>query len=305
MGLSLSDLATRFFDYISTRNAKGTCYYYRLHVGNFVLTVGNLAVDDLRRHHLLTWAKSWHQFQSVQRLFHWAHAEMELIDRNPFKGIKRPRAGRRRRVLSRKDVCKLLRAAAPEFRAFLLAMRETIARPQEIRALRWELLRWDAASHSREQALRAGEARFELLDYKARERRAEPDVPRVLLVTARLGRLLARLGGQGEHADGFIFRNQDGQPWTSNAVRLRVMRLRRRTQLERDERGERLVAYTLRHSGATTATINGVPDRVLAELMGHTSTRTTARYQHLSIEHLRAALLRMTRSNAGKNDEQR
>lgn len=302
MSLSLRPLYAQFLAWIDKHNRPRTVDYYRSFLDRFVAAVGDLCVEELRKHHLLNWGRSWHELQAVQRLFHWAHSEMELIDRNPFATIKRPRPGRRRRILGRDELLRLLRAAAPDFRAFLLAMRETIARPQEIRGLRWELLRWDAALQTREQALIAGDARFELQDYKARERRADPDAPRVILVSARLGRLLTRLAARGEHADGFIFRNSEKRPWSSNAVRLRVKRLRRRTKLERDSRGELLVAYTLRHSGATAATINGVPDRVLAELMGHTSTRTTARYQHLSIAHLRLALLRMGSNGFHAND---
>ncbi|HLI95888.1 MAG TPA: tyrosine-type recombinase/integrase [Candidatus Baltobacteraceae bacterium] len=293
MTLSLRPLYAQFLAWIETHNRPRTVAYYRSFLDRFVDAVGDVPIVELRKHHLLSWGRTWHELQSVQRLFHWAHSEMELIDRNPFATVKRPRPGRRRRVLQRKEIAQLLRAAAPDFRAFLFAMRETIARPQEVRALRWELLRWDSATHTRDAALIAGDARFELHDYKARERRADPEAPRVILVTARLGRLLSRLAAHGQHPDGFIFRNSEKRPWSSNAVRLRVKRLRKRTHLERDARGERLVAYTLRHSSATSATINGVPDRVLAELMGHTSTRTTARYQHLSVAHLRAALARL------------
>lgn len=54
------------------------------------------------------------------------------------------------------------------------------------------------------------------------------------------------------------------------------------------------VAYTLRHTGATTAMANGVTERVLAELMGHAGTRTVYRYQHPRICHLVEALERAT-----------
>lgn len=293
MSVLLSDLAARFFAYMEGRNAPGTVYYYRLHINRFVQAVGNVNVAELRRHHLIEWGKCWHSMQAVQRLFNWAHGTMELIERNPFAAVKRPRPGRRRRVLERAQVLRLLRFAAPELRAFLIAMCETISRPQEVRALRWDQLRWDAEAQTREEALISGEARFELTEYKARERMADPDKLRVILVTARLGRLLSRLLRRGVAADQFVFRNQLDQRWTSNAIRLRVRRLCNRAQLPADDRGERIVAYTLRHTSATNACVNGVPDRVLAELMGHTNTRTTARYQHLSIAHLRAALRRL------------
>lgn len=303
MNILLADLAQRFFAFIETKNAPGTRYYYRLHINRFVAAVGNMPVADLRKHHLLEWGKCWHSIQSVQRLFNWACGEMEIIERNPFSTVKRPRPGRRRRVLERSQVVKMTRLAAPDLRAFILAMRETIARPQEVRALKWEYLRWDAATMTREEALVSGEARFELLEYKARERRLDPDAPRVILITARLGRFLCRLLRRRPDALGYVFLNSQKLPWTSNALRLRVRRLRDRAKLVADARGEKIVAYTLRHTGATQACINGVPDRILAELMGHTSTRTTARYQHLSYEHLRAALRRMRSQKRSRLDQ--
>ena len=57
-----------------------------------------------------------------------------------------------------------------------------------------------------------------------------------------------------------------------------------------DANGENVVAYTLRHTAATRACTSGVPDRVLADLMGHTSTDTTRRYQHPRLDDLARAI---------------
>lgn len=286
-------LVDQFLAWMEGRNRPRTIDYYRAFLDRFAEAVAGVPIAELKKHHLLTWGKTWHELQAVQRLFNWACVDMELIDKNPFAKIKRPRPGRRRRVLERREMIAMLWEAKPEMRAFLLAMRETISRPQEIRALRWDNLRLDDESRSIEETLLAGDARFELWDYKARDRRADPDAPRVIFVSARLGRLLCRLRRRGVAGDGFVFRNAQNRPWTSNAVRLRVRRLCRRAKLAPDERGEDVVAYTFRHTSATHACVNGVPDRILAELMGHTNTRTTARYQHLSIDHLREALRRL------------
>jgi site-specific recombinase XerD len=67
-------------------------------------------------------------------------------------------------------------------------------------------------------------------------------------------------------------------------------RLRAKLGLGPDENGEQIVSYTLRHTAATRASARGVRDRVLAELMGHTSTSTTQRYQHLQADHLADAI---------------
>ncbi len=58
--------------------------------------------------------------------------------------------------------------------------------------------------------------------------------------------------------------------------------------------GERVVCYTLRHTAATTATENGIPQKVLAEMMGHTRTETTERYQHVKADHLKKMINQAT-----------
>ena len=106
-------------------------------------------------------------------------------------------------------------------------------------------------------------------------------------------RLLTRLARKRQPSpDNFIFLNNDGKPWTANAVRWRMKRLRQKVGLGVDENGEQVVAYTMRHTSATRASARGVRDKVLAELMGHTNTSTTQRYQHLQADHLAEAIRR-------------
>ena len=58
------------------------------------------------------------------------------------------------------------------------------------------------------------------------------------------------------------FFNAKIAPWTANAVRLRVARLRLRAGLAPDGGGEEVVAYTLRHTAATEASARGLRDRL-------------------------------------------
>lgn len=301
MSLRLADLADRFYRFMEGHNAPGTIGYYRRHIDRFIAHVGEIDVDDLKRHHLKEWSKKWHPIQSVQRLFSWAHVDMEIIERNPFKGVKKPKSGGRKRVLTKRERAALLGKADANFRRVLFAMRESIARPQEIRKLRWEFIRWDGEHSGLIAAIVAGQAFFELWDYKSRTQRLDPDTPRVIYINGRFGRLLLWLAKKVKELHGPIFFNSRGKPWTANAVRLRMVRLRDRAGIGADGRGERIVCYTLRHTSATDATIGGMPDRVLAELMGHTSTRTTARYQHLSRQHVRDAVKRLENDNKNTN----
>ena len=50
---------------------------------------------------------------------------------------------------------------------------------------------------------------------------------------------------------------------------------------------KRVTPHSIRHCTATHLTIKKIEQRTIANILGHTDLRSTARYQHLSIEHLR------------------
>lgn len=290
----LSAVVAKFLTWASTTLAPGTVAGYRRHLERFTEAVGDQVVDELRPHHLMTWGLTWHKLQAVQRCFAWACSSAELIARNPFTNVRRPPLGHRRRILHRAELVGLLRGAAADFRRYLLAARETIARPQELRAISWEHLRHDATRGDLVAELRAGRAVAVLEDFKGRKRRSDAHAVRLIPITPRLGRLVARLAQIAGNLTGPIFLTSAGKPWSKEAVRLRMKRLRKRLGMGKDHRGENVVVYTLRHTGGTDAAAAGVRDRVLAELMGHSSTRTTARYQHLETAHLVDAMAQLS-----------
>ncbi|HXG02446.1 MAG TPA: site-specific integrase [Candidatus Binatia bacterium] len=51
-----------------------------------------------------------------------------------------------------------------------------------------------------------------------------------------------------------------------------------------------LTFHDLRHDAASTLAMEGVPMRTIAEILGHRDLRMTARYAHLSPQHLREAI---------------
>jgi integrase len=288
---TLAELEAEFLGWMhrelqANRCSEATIRYYRTQLAPWVAAVGpgrqltSIVAFDLERH-----KTTWHRVQTVQRLFNWA-VDAELLPRSPFRKIPLPPRGQRERVLSRVELVLLLRQARREFRLLLVAMVHSLARPQEIRVIRWSQLLPDSSA-------------FVLSVFKGKRRRRDGVRTRTICIDARLRRLLERLRRRRtSEADDFVFVNSRGKPWTTNAVRLAMKRLRRRCGLDAGDGTERIVCYTLRHTAATTATANGVRDRVLAELMGHASTRTTARYQHLQPSHLTAAIEQATRKRA-------
>ncbi len=88
---------------------------------------------------------------------------------------------------------------------------------------------------------------------------------------------LAVLEGQrARHGGGALFRDAKGSPLTARSVQMRLWRAGKRL-------GFRVIAYGGRHSFATEALAAGIPDAVVAALLGHTSTAMVhAHYSHLS-----------------------
>ena len=278
--LTLTELQQNFLAWIANEVQHGrakdrTLRYYRTWIDRFVAAAGrDRPITELLPLDLERCKRGWHSVQAVQRMFNWA-VDMGILDNNPFRRIHKPPLGQRQRTLQPAELVKLLRVCRRPLRDLLMTLRLTMARPQEVRQLRWSYYREDLSA-------------FLLSDFKAKARRKDSAMWRVLLVCPRLQRLLKRLRRQAPAGDGFVFLMQCGRPWTANALRLAVRRAARRAGL--DVAGqEHVVAYTLRHTAATHATRNGVADRRLADLLGHTSTKTTARYQHLQLEDLAQA----------------
>lgn len=53
---------------------------------------------------------------------------------------------------------------------------------------------------------------------------------------------------------------------------------------------KKITPHTLRHTTATHLTLKKVDQRTIAAILGHADLRSTMRYQHLSVEHLRGPL---------------
>jgi site-specific recombinase XerD len=91
-----------------------------------------------------------------------------------------------------------------------------------------------------------------------------------------------------EHwSEGPLFRNKHGQPWTVNAVQLRMQRLRKELNLPSN-----IVAYAYRHTYTTNGLANGVSVATMAELLDHSDTKMiSAHYSHLCqrLDHLHQA----------------
>lgn len=283
--MRLRDLAELFFSYNAANRRPRTVEFYRTRLALFVAKYGDQEAETLRPFHVLAFRCTWHLVLSVQRLFRWAADEQEILAANPMLKLRRPRLGARRRTLTRAELMRVFRASRPAFRRFLMALRETAARPQEIRELDWKDIRWNGDYRALAGELAAGRCYFQLSDYKGRSRRADTTEPRLIPVSPRLGRTLARLA-VGRPLAGRVFVTEAGAGWNRNSLRLRMRRTLIKAGLADTVRGERIVCYSMRHTAATDLAGRGMQTSVLQQLLGHANIRTTQRYVHFQQRHL-------------------
>lgn len=282
--VSVRSSVAAFLEYSAAVLSKSSTDGYRRYLSRFAAAHGERPLAELTPAIVRAWSAKWYCQQAARRLTSWATHEARLIASDPLDKMSLPKRGRRNRVASRAELLKLRRAAAAPLRRVLVALEESLARPHEIRRMRWEHVRMIGGEPAGRVELLDGKAFFLLPKFKGQNQRRDDGAVRVIPITARLGRLLVRLLRGPVTPGRFIFANSRGREWSGNGLRLAVRRTRDAAAIAADAFGENLVAYTLRHSGATAAVRAGVRDFRLAELMGHSTTRTTQRYVHLCPE---------------------
>ncbi|MEO8082683.1 MAG: tyrosine-type recombinase/integrase [Ardenticatenales bacterium] len=239
---------------------------------------GSRPAESLRAHHLAGIKFSTHFVRVLKALYQWASdPDQGFVAANPFRRLKTPKAGQRTRTLKRSEMVRLYRAASPCFRVLLFALAHTMARPGEMRELLWKEIRFE-------------ERVIVLTEFKCQSVRRDGVAVRLIPIDRVLSRMLMNIHRKRQpDPESHVFLGRGGKPMTANAVRCAMRVARRAAGLDQGGK-DRVVCYTMRHTGATNATRKGVRDNVLARIMGHTTTRTTARYQHLDAADMIAAI---------------
>jgi len=229
---------------------------------------GYVLASALKPFHLTQWIeeKNWgptterNARRSIFRAFNWA-CEQGMLASNPLKGMKCPRANIRQRAMTDTEFRELLKHSDKDFKLLLFSLRETGARPKEVRTLKWNFVQPD---------------RWVLPIHKTSQKTGRP---RVIYLTCAMQKLMNVLRRQAQSE--FVFLNSRNQPWTVNAIRLRIMRIKQKTNLAKD-----VCAYLLRHAWGTNAILNGVDPVTVATCMGHTSLEMISKvYVHLADKH--------------------
>src|SRR5262249_32596907 len=110
----------------------------------------------------------------------------------------------------------------------------------------------------------------------------------------------ARLAREGKSAKGLVFLTAKGRPWTDVALSDRFAKLRKKcvklNLIAEENAGERLVAYSARHTRGTEMLRQGVDIALVSKELGHKHISTTLdRYIHLSGLEVTEVVLRKAR----------
>jgi integrase len=287
---TVASVIERYSEFAEKRIAASTLATRKPYLQSFAEEAGWRKIADCRPDHMESWLDKHPEWESdwtknaairnVQVAFNWAW-KCRIIKDNPFRGVSH-RVGEPRRNMTEAEFRSVLRVTGSEwrkskptpgarFRQVMTFLWHTGCRPCEACKLRWADVDFE-----REIII--------LREHKTSRTQRTPR-PRVIpldAVALRLLRLLKRRG-EGDH----VFLNHRKTVWNKDSLALRLARARTIAGVSDDAK-----VYGVRHAFGTKAIVNGVDLKTLAELMGHTTTRMTEHYLHLSGEtaHLAAAM---------------
>ncbi len=260
-------LCEAFLRWSKLHHADDTYRNHAFYIQSFAEACGQLLVKDLKVFHVTRWVDgktAWKETSAynarrfVFRVFTWAK-EQGMIAKNPLEGLKKGKPNPRMRALSVDEYNLLLKEAKGEFKTFLYALRQTGARPKEVRTVQWKHVKTD---------------RWVFPEHKTDEHTTKP---RTVYLTPPMQKLMQKLPKNSP----YVFLNKRGKPWTTNAVRLQIARIKKKLGLSAD-----VCAYLVRHGWGTQAILNGTNPAVVAELMGHSSLEMVSKvYVHLADQH--------------------
>ncbi len=261
---TLYDLSQVYLDWCQANRKPATYKQHLWILRLFIEHVGKrMRPSQLKVHHVVKWYEGMNGGSTTkndavsiaQRMLNWA-VEQEYINRNPIKGMKKPKRKRRDIFYTPEQWEEIRSHTEQPFTDFLDFLFLTGCRPIEARTMEARHLHDD------------------LVIFPTDESKGEIE-PRVIYLVPKAKEIVDR--HLKKHPEGIIFRNAEGLPWTKNAIVLKLGRISKRV-------GYRVIAYGARHSWATQAlTMGGLDPISVAHLMGHKDTTMVSRvYSHLA-----------------------
>jgi integrase len=263
---TIAEAVAEFLSVVAVRNKPTTLDLYQRHLNKLTAKLGKSPVSALTVPVLAKWLKELKvssttqaiTLRSVSVFLGWC-VRQELLDSNPACAVAKPKAKSRgeESVISPEQHAKLMELATPQLRLVLTLLHATGARPGEVCAITAE--NFDPAAGvvklTQHKTDHTGRLRLILLP---------PEAVELLKVQV------------AKYGTGPLLRHRQGRAWTPKVIANRVRLICKRA-------GMKVIPYGYRHTLATDALAQGVPDAHVAQLLGHGSTAMLYKhYSHLS-----------------------
>jgi integrase len=267
----VSEIVEKFLSHHRKISAVATVRYCE-QLNRLVKHLGSLRVHDIKPYHLTQLLEDGKipscLIKIAKSCFRWAE-QQELIEHSPLRNLKTTTStARGDEVYLTPDQWEaFLREVPNDLSDFVTVMRDTGCRPQEIRQV--ESRHFDRAQRC---------WIFPRLESKGKRQN------RIVHLSHIAFEICQRLALK--YPDGPIFRNSEGNPWSTAALDGRFDRISSRL-------GFKVVPYSLRHLFITEAIIHDVDLQSIATIVGHADLKMISRvYQHLNRrgDHLKRAL---------------
>jgi integrase len=228
-----------------------------LDIDEYLDDAGKGLSDTTRRHQAVA-------LETLQKF----SIEQKLMPGRIFEKLEKPPMGHRDEILSDDHVKRLLKNAPPAFRLIFTALLQTGCRPAELCRL------------TIPDVLKAPGRFVDVIELKIHKTARKTGKPRLVPIGKKFARLLWL--AIGERREGPVFRNARGRAWTPDTLGKACRRIREREGLPRS-----VIVYLARHTNATLQLESGQDIKTVADLLGHSSTKTTEKYIHRDMRQLR------------------
>jgi site-specific recombinase XerD len=200
--------------------------------------------------------------------------EWGILEESPAKGIKMfKETSEAPRLLEQEEIAALLRETPDHLRALVTCIVYAGLRREELFYLKWKHINWKA----RELTV-ASDRDHHTKNYESRR------IPMnaYLVEALRCHRRDHIIVGSP-----YVFANREGKPYRD--VRESLNEAAKRAGI-----GEAVKLHQLRHAFCSHALMQGVAPRTVQKWMGHKDLKTTLRYAHVSPDHEKAAIERLS-----------
>ena len=251
---------------------------------------GGLSENTLKKHYVLL-------NSAMKRAI-----KLKLIKYNPVQAVESPQPEKKEAIaMSRKEFYKLIEVAKEEdpwMFTFILVTLFTGMRRSEVLGLEWSEINFEKGIIEVKKRLvtKIGEGAVHEDKTKTNKSRRAIKISNqivTLLKKHKKVQLETRLQLRDEYNDkkNFVFAKPDGTKYYPGTINKRLNKL-----LEKANLSQEYGIHTLRHTFATINLKNGVPAKIIQEMLGHSTIATTLDiYSHIDVEMQKTAVDKLDR----------